>query len=257
MRGQSILRPFLLRQAYNVRSISSSSSRIPLAQSNLISASEKNPSISKTPFSGWTPRNPNLLRSFSDFSPDFFKPSFLENEPEPVPVPDNFVSVKTEEEFDAAVARIEGESVPSVLYFTATWCAPCRFIGPVMEELARRTPEVTIYKIDIDEKSLACKLEELNVKSVPTLRYFKEGKKEDEVVGADASRIVCTMQRLYNMIDPKKDDDLKDENESSKEQVTSEEDDKAFAEAMEQLCKMIDPKWWWWFKRKGRVKGDA
>ncbi|XP_039034428.1 thioredoxin O1, mitochondrial-like [Hibiscus syriacus] len=245
MRGQSILRPFLLRQAYNVHSISSSSSQIPLTQSSLNSASEKSPSIPKTPFSVWSPRNPSLSRPFLDISPDFFKPFFLED----VPVPENVVSVKTEEEVDAAVTRIESESVPAVLYFTAAWCAPCRFIGPVMEELARRTPEVTIYKIDIDEKILSRKREELNVKSVPTIRYFKEGKNEDEVVGADTSRIVRTMQRLYNMIDPKKDDDLKDVNESFKEEVNEkvmpDEDDKAFSQAVEKFCKMIesiDPK---------------
>ncbi|KAK8529306.1 hypothetical protein V6N13_102239 [Hibiscus sabdariffa] len=209
MRGQSILRSFLLREACKVRSISSFSSRIPLTQSNLISASEKNPSTPKIPFSVWTPRNPNLSRHFSDSYPDFFKPSFLETEP--VTVPENVVSVKTEEEFNTAVTKIEGESVPAVLYFTATWCAPCRFIGPVMDELARRTPEVTIYKIDIDEESLAGKLKELNVTSVPTIRYFKEGKKEEEVVGADATRIVHTMKRLYNMMDPKPEDDTKEE----------------------------------------------
>ncbi|KAL4362242.1 hypothetical protein GQ457_04G008530 [Hibiscus cannabinus] len=216
MRGQSILRSFLLREAYKVRFISSSSSRIPLAQSNLISASEKNPSIPKTPSSVWTPRNPNLRRHFSDSYPDFFKPSFLETEP--VTVPENVVPVKTEEEFNTAVTKIEGESVPAVLYFTATWCAPCRFIGPVMDELARRTPEVTIYKIDIDEESLAGKLKELNVTSVPTIRYFKEGKKEEEVVGADATRIVHTMKRLYNMMDPKPEEESKEEVKVSPEE---------------------------------------
>ncbi|KAK9027802.1 hypothetical protein V6N11_067624 [Hibiscus sabdariffa] len=70
MRGRSIL-----RQAFNVRSFSSTS-RIPLTQSNIISAPEKNPSIPKTPSSVWTPRNPNLSRSFSNAFPDYFKPYF-------------------------------------------------------------------------------------------------------------------------------------------------------------------------------------
>ncbi|GMJ13276.1 hypothetical protein HRI_004996800 [Hibiscus trionum] len=127
--------------------------------------------------------------------------------------PENDVPFKTEEEFNTAVSKIEGESVPAVLYFTATWCAPCRFIGPVMDELARRTPEVTIYKMDIDEEGLAGKLKELNITSVPTIHYFKVGKKEDEVVGADATRIVHTMKKHYNILDPKTEDSAEEEKE--------------------------------------------
>ncbi|XP_038999385.1 thioredoxin O1, mitochondrial-like [Hibiscus syriacus] len=159
MRGRSILRPILFRQAFSVRSISSSSSQISI--SNLI------------------------------------KLAFLEHEL--ALVPKNVVPVKTEEEFYTAASKIQGQSVPAVLYFTATWCTPCRFIGPLMVELARRTPEVTFYKIDADKEGLAGILEELNVTSVPTIHYFKEGKMEDEVVGADATHIVLTMNRLYNM----------------------------------------------------------
>ncbi|KAK8565427.1 hypothetical protein V6N12_058990 [Hibiscus sabdariffa] len=98
----------------------------------------------------------------------------------------------------------ECESVLVVLYFTATWCAPCRFIGPVMNELAWRTPEVTIYKIDIDEENLAGKLKELKC-------YICESKKEEEVIGADATSIVHTMKRLYNMMDLKPDEESKEE----------------------------------------------
>ncbi|KAB2090695.1 hypothetical protein E1A91_A03G142800v1 [Gossypium mustelinum] len=208
MRGKSILRPFLTRRAFSGRSVSSSSSRILLNQSYLMSTPQTNSSIPKTPFPVWTPENLNLSRYFSDSSPDFFKPSFMETEP--VPVPENVVPVKSEEEFDAALSKTKDESVPAVFYFTATWCAPCRFIGPVMDELARRTPEVTVYKMDIDEEGLARKLKELNITAVPTVQYFKEGKQEVEVVGGDATRIIQTMKKLYNMRDPKTDDSKQD-----------------------------------------------
>ncbi|KAK5838925.1 hypothetical protein F383_11509 [Gossypium arboreum] len=208
MRGKSILRPFLTRRAFSGRSVSSSSSRILLNQSYLMSTPQTNSSIPKTPFPVWTPEKINLSRYFSDSSPDFFKPSFMETEP--VPVPENVVPVKSEEEFDAALSKTKDESVPAVFYFTATWCAPCRFIGPVMDELARRTPEVTVYKMDIDEEGLARKLKELNITAVPTVQYFKEGKQEVEVVGGDATRIIQTMKKLYNMRDPKTDDSKQD-----------------------------------------------
>ncbi|KAK9008301.1 hypothetical protein V6N11_075200 [Hibiscus sabdariffa] len=176
MRGRSIVRPFLLRQAFNVRSISSTS-RIPLAQGNIISASAKNPSIPKTPSSVWTPRNPNLSRSFSN--------------------------ANLNRRFQRMLSPL-GQKKSSTLQLAKLKANQCLlfsisllnggYIGSILVELARRTPEVTIYKMDIDEERLAGKLKELNITSVPTVHYFKEGKKEDEVVGADTIRIVHTMQ---------------------------------------------------------------
>ena len=39
----------------------------------------------------------------------------------------------------------------SILYFTATWCPPCKAIKPVYEKLAKEYPEVAFGKIDIDD----------------------------------------------------------------------------------------------------------
>ncbi|XVE92180.1 hypothetical protein REPUB_Repub01dG0074800 [Reevesia pubescens] len=213
MRGKSIL-----RQAFNFRSISSSS-RFPLNQNYLISTPKTNSSIPKIPFSVSTPQNLPLSRPFSDSptqsgyrslslsdpsSLSYYSPSFSFSEPETLPVPDNVVPVNSEEEFDAAITKAEGESLPSVFYFTASWCAPCRLLGPVMEELARRNPQVTTYKMDIEEEALASKMKALNIETVPTVYFFKEGKKDVEVIGADATRVVQTMMKLYEGL--KKDD---------------------------------------------------
>ncbi|XWS63835.1 hypothetical protein CRYUN_Cryun06bG0135800 [Craigia yunnanensis] len=195
MRGKSIIRSFLLRQPFNFRSFSSSSSRIPLNQNYLISTPKTNSSIPKKTFPVSTPQKLNLSRPFSN-SPTNYYPEYL-SEPEQPPVPSNVVPVKSEEDVDAAFSKAEGESMPAVFYFTATWCAPCRLIAPVMNELARRNPHVTIFKMDIDEEALASKLKILNVTAVPTVHFFKEGKKEDEVVGGDVARIVQTMKKLY------------------------------------------------------------
>ncbi|XVE85278.1 hypothetical protein DITRI_Ditri17bG0078900 [Diplodiscus trichospermus] len=193
MRGNSILRPFLLRHAFNFRSISSSSfsfsPRFPMNQNYyLLSTPKSYSSFPKIPF------NFTLSRPFSDSSTAFPAPPLSDPE---APVPQNVVLVKSEEEFNTGLSKAEGESVPAVFYFTATWCAPCRLIGPVMEEMARRNPHVTVYKMDIDEERLASKLKTLNITAVPTVHFFKEGKKEDEVVGSDVSRIVQTMKKLY------------------------------------------------------------
>jgi len=58
--------------------------------------------------------------------------------------------------------------------FFATWCGPCRMLGPVLEELNSDRIGVKIVKIDVDEcPNLA---RNFGVMSVPTLFLFKDGK---------------------------------------------------------------------------------
>ncbi|CAN0902234.1 TPR repeat-containing thioredoxin TDX [Linum grandiflorum] len=71
----------------------------------------------------------------------------------------------------------------AVLYFTATWCGPCRFISPHFTSLAEKYPKVVFLKADIDEaRDVAGRW---NVSSVPAFFFVKKGKEIDKVVGAD------------------------------------------------------------------------
>lgn len=53
------------------------------------------------------------------------------------------------------------------------------------------------YKIDIDQDGLGSTLNKLNITSVPTLHFFKNGKKVSEVIGADVARLKDNVERLY------------------------------------------------------------
>lgn len=80
-----------------------------------------------------------------------------------------------------------------ILYFTAAWCGPCRYISPVFTDLASKYPKDVFLKIDIDEVSdVAARW---NISSVPTFFFVKNGKEIDKVVGADKSSLQRKMEQ--------------------------------------------------------------
>ena len=65
-----------------------------------------------------------------------------------------------------------------ILYFTASWCGPCRILGPIMESVKG---QVSYSKLDVDvEQDLAVKYK---VRSVPTLVLVENGVEKNRLVG--------------------------------------------------------------------------
>ncbi len=97
----------------------------------------------------------------------------------------------TDSNFDNEVIN---SSTPVLVDFTAVWCGPCRAIAPTIDELATEYQgRVKIGKLDIDHNpNTAVKY---HVRSVPTLILFKDGKPEDQVLGAVNKR------KLQGMVD--------------------------------------------------------
>ncbi|XP_010256168.1 PREDICTED: thioredoxin H2-like [Nelumbo nucifera] len=70
-----------------------------------------------------------------------------------------------------------------VIYFTASWCGPCRSMEPALDEFAAKyTDDVEFVKIDVDE--LMGVSDEFGVHAMPTFILIKQGKEVDKVVGA-------------------------------------------------------------------------
>lgn len=75
----------------------------------------------------------------------------------------------------------------TILYFTAAWCGPCRFISPLYTSLAKKHQKVVFLKVDIDEASDVAV--SWNVSSVPSFFFIKNGKEVDRLVGADENSL--------------------------------------------------------------------
>ena len=74
-------------------------------------------------------------------------------------------------------------NLPLVVDFWATWCGPCRMLGPIVSELAEEYDgKVVVGKCDVEEcDSLAA---DFRISSIPTLLFFKGGQLVDKFIGA-------------------------------------------------------------------------
>ena len=65
----------------------------------------------------------------------------------------------------------------------APWCGPCRFVSPILEELARDfAGRLKIVKVNVDENPMLA--QQFDARSIPTLMVLKSGRVVDRIVGA-------------------------------------------------------------------------
>jgi thioredoxin 1 len=81
-------------------------------------------------------------------------------------------------------SEIEQNKGLSLVDFWAVWCGPCQAIAPVVEQLAEQyAGKLKVAKLDTDaNQNTAVRF---NVRSIPTIMFFKDGKHVDTVIGAD------------------------------------------------------------------------
>ena len=86
----------------------------------------------------------------------------------------------TDQEFEEQVLNAE---TPVLVDFWADWCAPCKMIAPIVEDLANEYDgKVRFAKVDVDSNPMTAT--KFGIRSIPTLLVFKNGEPVDMVVGA-------------------------------------------------------------------------
>lgn len=68
-----------------------------------------------------------------------------------------------------------------VIDFYANWCAPCKMMAPVIEEIAKDFPEVKVYKANVDDTPIVAN--EYQVQSIPTIVVMKDNEIVKKFIG--------------------------------------------------------------------------
>ena len=78
--------------------------------------------------------------------------------------------------------EVMNSSKPVLVDFWATWCGPCRMVGPILDEIAAERDDIKVCKINVDEESeLAA---QFRIMSIPTLMVVKNGQVVNQATGA-------------------------------------------------------------------------
>uniref|UniRef100_A0A7V4JQK6 Thioredoxin n=1 Tax=Thermodesulfobacterium geofontis TaxID=1295609 RepID=A0A7V4JQK6_9BACT len=92
----------------------------------------------------------------------------------------------TDQNFEKEVLKAE---VPVLVDFWAAWCAPCKIIAPIIDEIAEELEgKIKVCKINVDENPITPG--KYGIRAIPTLIIFKKGEPVEVIVGAVSKSII-------------------------------------------------------------------
>ena len=102
--------------------------------------------------------------------------------------------IETPEEFDEVLNGYPGKLV--VVDFHASWCGPCKMIGPQFAKMENDFPDAVFIKVDVDELEEVA--EQYEVEAMPTFLMFRDSEKVGNMTGASADKLRETITTCYN-----------------------------------------------------------
>ena len=101
---------------------------------------------------------------------------------------DNLITV-TDNDFESQILKSD---TPCLVDFWAPWCGPCKAIGPMISDLADEfAGKITIAKMNVDDSPATPG--KYNIRAIPTLILFKDGKVADQITGAVGKKQLVAM----------------------------------------------------------------
>ncbi|KAJ1830829.1 glycerol ether metabolic process [Coemansia sp. RSA 2706] len=103
------------------------------------------------------------------------------------------IEVESKEQF----AKLIKDNEFVAIDFTATWCGPCKLIGPKFNEFSVENQEVVFLKVDVDALSEIA--QEYNIRAMPTFKFVRNGKEVGELVGANPTNLKKKLAELNEL----------------------------------------------------------
>ena len=76
-----------------------------------------------------------------------------------------------------------------MIFFTATWCNPCKLLYPYVAEKKEQYDGVCFSKIDVDNDEYQELCDDFSIQAMPTFLFYKNGLEIEKIVGGDKDKI--------------------------------------------------------------------